>query len=309
VRCVLRGHSRRKAWWPNIRPLSFTFVGRLLAAELPNIDLALPLFVYGALKPDEIAYHLVAFGQASDATARGDLYVRDGLALFDPVGVKAVQGAAIDFDSDRQRGYAAVAGYEPDTQYRWVVTELLDQRRTANVLAGLEPKHRSMHLDEPVWRSSDDPAFNEGLDVVVGVAEAESEKLVLLHSEAWRRFFNIQATYLLLWSIIERYASLAYGPGLTAREKADRLANDPLFAAALRHHLNNVSLDSVIYDAADPHTPIYLSADPLRYMRQIRHNLIHRGKAASHDGERVRLALKVLAPAFRQFVDGRPRVA
>jgi len=30
----------------------------------------------------------------------------------------------------------------------------------------------------------------------------------------WRVFFRLQAAYLLLWSVVERYAALRYGPGL-----------------------------------------------------------------------------------------------
>jgi len=283
-------------------------VGNALKADLESLDLHLPLFVYGALKPGEIAHSIVATFPSRPAVARGDLPVRDGVALFDPAGHKAVRGAAIEFGPDPQQGYEAVATYEPDRQYGWLVVDLLEPVVQANVLAGIDPARGSVHLDDPVWRSSDDPAFKEALEFVGEVAATDAAaELVLLHADAWRRFFRIQAAYLLLWSIIERLALLAYGPELSARDKSIRLASDPDFAVFLRRRLEDVSLDPVIYDVKDPRMEINLSDDQLGYLRQIRHNLIHRGKTASRDGERVRLALRVLAPTLADYLDIRRR--
>jgi len=40
--------------------------------------------------------------------------------------------------------------------------------------------------------------------------------------------------YRLLWTVIERYASLCYGPTLKPMQKVLRLGQDPAFAEALR---------------------------------------------------------------------------
>ena len=174
----------------------------------------------------------------------------------------------------------------------------------ANVLVGIAPRSNSALMEEPVWHSSGDPALVEGLAFINETARVMGrERLRLLLGEDWPRFFQLQAAYLLLWSVIERHASLAYGPSLSARKKAEKLGADQRFREAVRRHLAGVDLDPVIYDVADLRE-IELASEPLEYLRQIRHNITHRGKAALSDGERVRLALGALAPAFAEYLVG-----
>lgn len=67
------------------------------------------------------------------------------------------------------------------------------------------------------------------------------------------------------------HASLAFGPSLSAREKAKKLGANSRIQETLRRHLAGADLDPVIHDVADP-TEIELARGPLEYLRQIRHN-------------------------------------
>ncbi len=99
-------------------------------------------------------------------------------------------------------------------------------------------------------------------------------------------------TYLFLWTIIERYASLAYGPPLEPMQKAKRLGEDPAFQGALRRVVTRVER---VYDSRDPTN--HGDLDPARgrasakYYYYVRSNLSHRGKGAHKDGEIIRLSL------------------
>lgn len=180
-----------------------------------------------------------------------------------------------------------VAGFEPGTQYRWNTTEAMteDGRSiTANVLAGAKLQRGVSGDPVPEWSASHDPVLGEGL--------AEVRRLVLEAAphgvqaqpdgpEFWRQFFRLQASYLLLWSVVERYTALRYGPALEPGDRVRRLGNDPAFQAALK--TLGAKPDSVV-DSRDPTDTIKLGPDGTggaRYYYGVRSNLSHRGRARS----------------------------
>lgn len=123
----------------------------------------------------------------------------------------------------------------------------------------------------------------------------------LMTDADWRSFFRVEGAYLLLWSVVERYASLAYGPRLRPEAKVERLSQDDLLVGDLRRRLAKVEAPSPVYDARYPDRPSSTD-DPVRYLRSIRHNLTHKGKAAWRDDRILRIALAVLTPAFRSLL-------
>ena len=98
-----------------------------------------------------------------------------------------------------------------------------------------------------------------------------------------------------LWSAIERYSALSYGPGLRPAQRVSALGEDPLFAQALEQA---VARDDSVVSSEDPRETYALSrSDPrssAEYFYKIRSNLSHRGKGAWSEAERLRVALKEL---------------
>jgi len=47
--------------------------------------------------------------------------------------------------------------------------------------------------------------------------------------DLWRRFYALHAAYLLLWSAVERFTALAYGPAQPAPDRTWRLGDDARF--------------------------------------------------------------------------------
>jgi hypothetical protein len=91
--------------------------------------------------------------------------------------------------------------------------------------------------------------------------------------------FRLQMAYLLLWSSIERYASLRYHLGDRAVDKVMQIADDPRFAQLLKRR---VSRKHRVQRADRPEDHYELNPDDARkslnYYYQIRSNITHRGK-------------------------------
>ncbi|SBT40340.1 hypothetical protein [Micromonospora narathiwatensis] len=268
----------------------------------PPQDRDLPLFVYGSLKPGELAFGLIEpFVNGTrpiEATVAGLIRLRDGLPLFDPSATGRVRGFLLFFSASKaDEAWNIVADFEPGTQYSWETTEAVteDGRSVmANVLAGAKLQHGVSGDPVPEWSAGHDPVLGEGL--------AEARRLVLEAApqgvraqpdgpEFWRQFFRLQASYLLLWSVVERYTALRYGPALEPGPRVRRLGDDPAFQAALK--TVGAKHGSVV-DSRDPTDTIKLRPDGTggaRYYYQVRSNLSHRGKGAFRD---ARLVLKAV---------------
>jgi hypothetical protein len=61
------------------------------------------------------------------------------------------------------------------------------------------------------------------------------DPLVLSGGELWSSFFRLQAAYLLLWSISERYIALRFGPGLGPWVRVSSWARDTSFLTWISH--------------------------------------------------------------------------
>jgi hypothetical protein len=261
----------------------------------PPVNPALPFFAYGAFRPGELAFlrikHYVA--ESTRAVMAGALRVRDGLPIADIEGSGSIDGFSIRFIEEHQiTAYREISELEPQKQYRW--TERQVEGTTANVLIGESPKQGSQLLEE-AWNGKDEPLFTAALDVV-------EEALDTNRAFAWdlKPLFRLEMAYLLLWSSIERYASLRYHLGSRAFEKVKRVASEPAFQNALRDH---VSEKRFVQRADDPTKRCKLDRDDpaksIAYYYQLRSNLVHRGKAATNDHQRLVSSLDELLPIFR----------
>jgi hypothetical protein len=278
-------------------------------ASLPSPpDPGLPLFAYGLLQPGELAHSLLQpFLASSDpATAPGVLLVRDGLPLFDVRASNSVSGHLLFFKD--HSAWKVVTDFEPKEQYKWGIVEASGdktQHVRANVLIGRRPDAGVPDEHFTRWSARLDPVFVEGLHAVHQLVLDTAPDGVAAQPdrpELWQQFFRLQATYLLLWSIVERYTALRFGPSVDPTTRIKNLDGDPAFNRAVI--AAGVQPDEVV-DARDPARRIRLGPDgdgAAKYFYQIRSNLSHRGTSAFKDGVLVHKAVVGLHDAMRSLL-------
>lgn len=198
------------------------------------------MFAYGLIKPDQPAYDLLAgvvTGSEPATLWSAGLRVRDGLPLLDPEGTIGVEGHLLRFTAGAEKdAYGTICGIVPRQHYRWDMTEVAPAEGPAvraNVLRGRHPERGSPDEWFASWSSVDDPLLRFGLVAVRATAFHHAAEPVLAAGDhdpdLWPRFYAMQAGYLLLWSAVERFTALAYGPSRPAAERTWRLGDDPRF--------------------------------------------------------------------------------
>lgn len=265
----------------------------------PPARFDLPLFAYGLLRPGELAYfRLKPYVAHKDPSAilKGTLRVRDGLLIADRNGTSSIEGDILHFAPDRQAdAYAQISELEPSEQYAWA--EATIQGQVVNVLWGKSPKKGSVELDYK-WSGWTDPLFTVALDVVSETTEANAQ-----WGWSMSNTFRVQMAYLLLWTAIERYASLRYHLKQDATAKVKKVASEAPFAEKLR---DVVQLRRSIQRADRPDERLDLIADDpqasMDYYYQVRSNLVHRGKGMPKDHEIVLQCSRELLAVFRHVL-------
>ena len=274
----------------------------------PRLDL--PMFDYGLLKPGQPAHDLVADIVVRTEAATlpaGGLRVRDGLPLLDPEGAVGVQGTLLTFTTGKEkRAYTTVCEVAPRQHYRWDMTEMRVEGRPGrvNVLRGRHPDRGSSEEWFSSWSAGDDPLLRFGL---VNVRRAALEHAATPFPTVgggdpamWNRFYALQATYLLLWSAVERFTALAYGPAQPALERTWRLGDDPGFRQCVV--AAGVGPSAKTADSRDPTRARRIREDGSGAMFSwdaARHLVAHPGRTAFVDGILLRRSLIDLHDTFR----------
>lgn len=274
----------------------------------PRLDL--PMFDYGLVKPYQPAYELVArfVARTEGATMPdGALRIRDGLPILDPDGPTGVSGALLTFTpGDEKAAYTEVCAIAPRQHYRWDMVEMRVDGRPGrvNVLRGRHPDRGSSEEWFSSWSAADDPAMRHGLGAVrhAALAVAASAFPTVGGDDAglWERFFALQSTYFLLWSTVERFTALAYGPGQPALARTWRLGEDPGFRACVV--AAGVAPSAKTPDSRDPTRARRIREDGSGAMFSwdaARHLVGHPGRTAFVDGVLLRRSLIDLHDTFR----------
>jgi hypothetical protein len=288
-----------------------TAVDARTSLELPP-RLELPVFDYGLLKPDQLAYPTLLDGVVRDsrpaALPSGGLRYRDGLPLLDPDGDCGVEGVLLQLAPGRERAaYEAICEFAPRQHYRWLTTSVTvdgGERLTANTLLGRHPGRGSAEECFSTWSAIDDPVLRFGPHGVRRLAlEPATPAFPALPADdpaLWDRFFRLQAAYLLLWSVIDRFTALALGPADPPLSRAYRLGDDPRFREAVV--AAGVAPRAKTPDSRDPQKSRRIREDGSGAMyswEAVRANLSHPGKTAYQDGIQLRRALVELHDTFQ----------
>lgn len=278
----------------------------------PPSDQNSPFFAYGLLKPGELAFPLLEpFVTGRErAWTHGRLWLRDGIPLLDLDADGQVAGWLLWFEPARLgEAWEAVRSFEPARQYRWAEVQAQSRTRTVDVNALVGRQVRAGSATETVqeWSAAQDPAFTEGLAEVkrlTGEAVPNGSVPAQLDTpELWSSFFRLQAAYLLLWSIVERYTALRFGPGLEAGDRVNMLGDDASFLKAVADA--EVKPGRVI-DSRNPRKRSVMASDgtgAADYFYRIRSNLSHRGKSAFQDARLVHKAVTELLSAMQILLE------
>ncbi|HEX2047518.1 MAG TPA: hypothetical protein VHF27_07125 [Acidimicrobiales bacterium] len=274
----------------------------------PRLDL--PLFDYGLLKTGEPAHDLLADIVVHTEAATlptGGLRIRDGLPILDPDGQVGAQGVLLIFTAGKERrAYEAVCAVAPRQHYRWDMVEMRVEGRPGrvNLLRGRHPDRGSSEEWFSSWSAADDPLLRFGLAQVRRTAlERAAAPFPTVGGDdpgLWERFYDLHAAYLLLWSAVERFTALAYGPAQPALERTWRLGDDPRFRACVV--AAGVAPSAKTADSRDPTRARRIREDGSGAMFSwdaARHLVAHPGRTAFVDGVFLRRSLVDLHDSFR----------
>ena len=281
----------------------------------PPPRLHLPMFAYGPDKPDQPAYDLleayVVKKEPATLTA-GGLRVRDGLPLLDPDGRVGVSGTLLTFAAGKEKAaYTTVCDIAPRQHYRWDMTEMRVDGRPGrvNVLRGRHPDRGSSEEWFSAWSAGDDPLLRYGMLHVRREAlqhAAAPFPTVAGDPAMWDRFYGLQSAYLLLWTAVERFTALAYGPAQPTLERTWRLGDDLRFKECVL--AAGVAPSAKTPDSRDPTRARRIREDGSGAMFSwdaARHVVAHPGRTAFVDGVLLRRSLIDLHDAFRLMLLGR----
>jgi hypothetical protein len=116
----------------------------------------------------------------------------------------------------------------------------------------------------------------------------------------WDRFYALQSAYLLLWSAVERFTALAYGPAQPALERTWRLGDDARFKECVVSA--GVAPSAKTADSRDPTRARRIREDGSGAMFSwdaARHLVGHSGRSAFVEGILLRRSLIDLHDTFR----------
>lgn len=274
--------------------------------NLPQ-NIKLPFFAYGIFKPDQLAFNiikdLVKF--CENVEVYGILKDRDGIPIFanNPTNQNnLVLGFLIHFkDGQESDAYKRIAKFEPDNYYYWknvITTKDVE----CNILFGRSPDKGTSPFDYGNWDGRNDPYFKEALDEIESILENNKRSDIAPDSPI--PFFHLQMGYMLLWTSIERYASMKYYLGNNVYEKIKLMGNEEIFAKSLN---NNVKRKHKIVSAKDLKVKILDPTNPqksLNYYYGIRSNSAHRGKEVAYeDYDIIEHALIELLAIFKDLLE------
>ena len=148
----------------------------------------------------------------------------------------------------------------------------------ANVLDGVKPKRgSSIYQPSDFWEGGDS-LFSDGMLYIETIIKNPNGE-----EYGWEDpnvFYGYQASYLLLWSIIERYASLRYYlKSKDTMNKIKKFAEEKIFSDAISK-INEEFKE--VYNSSQPKKKcVFDPSNPIKtinYFYQIRSNITHRGK-------------------------------
>ncbi len=275
-----------------------------------NNDYKLPFFAYGIFKPRQLAFSRIEKFIDYEKTSKRSrdihykMITRDGVPLIEDKEDKRyyTQGYLIYFKKGHEkRAYDIISNTQRRALYNWKEIEVDGIK--SNVLVGLHLE-RGIPGNEfaiDVFRGERDPLFSFAMKKIgKTVKEIENGKKTIPNIQ---NFFNIQQNYMLLWSAIERYASLKYDINKDERVQLAREYSD-IFKNVIEEHVDE---ERVVYNSEtlwcnrlDPDN----SVGSMFYYYTVRCNIVHNGKEFQfRDFDLLLESLVELYKIFKQVLE------
>jgi hypothetical protein len=280
----------------------------------------LQYFAYGPFKPKEPAFYKIepSVSSIEPFAISGCLCVRDGLPMLDLNYGGHVEGVLLSFKDAEQaaKAYQTISEYYPSTTHTWEIMTITPSGVQFNTVVRHKPDpwneyFGSYELTEN-WSAKDDPLFSKAMHVVAdGIKDFRNASFDKDEGEKfdWKRYYTLQMKYLLLWSILERFISLkeSLNPvhdhfGQMDNRQSFASVHQPFRIACSKH----ISKVEKLTSFSDPGKYSVLNSDEpnkcIDFFHLLRTNLIHRGKSAEFDAERLRRSFIALFGIVREML-------
>ena len=225
--------------------------------------------------------------------------MRDGVPLITPPKGKShnnTAGYLIYFNDEEcaNKAYDIISKTHYEKLYKWEQIKVGENK--SNALMGINPEMGS-YTNGSVgnYNGQEDPYFKEAIEVVENELNDEDKRWDNIND-----FFKLQMSYLLLWTVIERYCSLKYNK---TTSKINQLSKEDTFKKSLKKHITS---KRTVYSAEDLRNYTLDCEEPydsIHYYYTIRCNVAHRGKALHNDDKIIRQSLKELLEIFKDILN------
>ena len=274
----------------------------------------LPFFTYGIFRPGEIPF-LIIQDQVKDIiplTIKGYLKIRDGIHIYEDHDNKDVHGYLIYFkDGQNEEAYENIAQFESDKIYEWTTKQY--GLYTFNMLKGIKSNVGSESYIETInflrvedYKTTNDPYFKDAIGILNSwLLKTKENNIKRGHHEWTEEFFEYQARYLFLWTIIERLAYLRYGQGDSISANLKQLESSKYYQ---EHYIKTEIKEKKVISTESPDKKVRLQPNKpknsLNFYYQVRCNLTHRGKGAEKDLEIISESFDELLHIFTGVIAG-----
>ncbi|EKD27882.1 MAG: hypothetical protein ACD_79C00511G0003 [uncultured bacterium] len=268
----------------------------------------LPFFAYGLFKPGQLCYFRIKdfVESTSPAEINGYLKERDGIPLLIIAeNHLKIKGVLIRFKSNYENeAYKRIVEIEPDKVYKWDECTIAENLKV-NLLIGNRPERGSKDFDGESWNGTNDLLFSTALEEIEDILKNNTNC-----DWSCKPLLRLQMAYVLLWSGLERYASLRYylgKPNKTGqsiyKDKILKIAEEEVFAKSLKNHIKQTrkvySSDELETCTLDPDNP----KKSIEYYYQVRSNSVHRGKTIFDDFKTLQFSLHELLAIFKDLLN------
>lgn len=270
-----------------------------------QINSNLPFISYGSFKPGELRYNLIKEHVQNYEKIKilGQMEEKDGIPIFKKCREGYVkfsyEAYALNFKSGHsQLAYEKIIQSEENTFYIW------DTLENKNILIGKHNLKGTIPFLEEIWTFQNDPYFKSGIHTAERIFKLKEEGSII--KDEFFEFFKTSSSYMLLWTIIERFCTLKYGNLSLPSQKVKSLAEDP--EIEWNKILSNISRKDSIYRSDRINDILILDKNKspkknLDYYYGIRSNMVHRGKDAFVDSIRISDAFIELKMIFESILE------
>lgn len=266
----------------------------------PPSNTNLPFFAYGIFKKGEISFF--AIKQFVNEVKKhkhiaAKMHVKDGVSLIDITETSSTTYGDIIYFKDAEsasNAYNAIGLLEPSNYYKWDVKEV--DGEAVNVLIGKNINKGTNEVEDNYWDSWTEPLFTTIFEIINEVVKEPTNDI------SGKQFLKLQMTYLLLWTAIERYATLRYKlGGSDVLAKVLKIADEQAFLNGIRR-IESAKKVYKTYESGHVNFNVDNPKGCVKYFYQIRSNIAHRGKAIFDDAKLVKFALVEMSFIFERML-------